>query len=191
MYRSDLTLDLLEGHSTTDNQRDGIRISKDAILAMYLLDSVVRPLNLTFTLKFEVNSSVEVNVTVESKVDGRYVNTDNKSLTLNIPDLNLTSKVGLRTELVREEGGGDWVPNKMCTERVQVLEMCSGFHSYTEVDGVNWGPIVASVLFIVLLVGLVLWKTGNLQRLNKTRMGRYFERIFRTGCPAKCQNHHS
>ncbi|KAL5258099.1 hypothetical protein ACHWQZ_G012900 [Mnemiopsis leidyi] len=125
LIKEDLTLDLLEGHNTTHDLRDGIRISKDAILAMYLLKPVLRPLNLTFTLKFEVNSSVEVNVTVESKVDGRYVNTDNKSLTLNIPDLNLTSKVGLRTELVREEGG-DWVPNKMCTERVQKVMKLEG-----------------------------------------------------------------
>ena len=131
----------MKKNDTMPNQRDDIRISKDAILAMFLLNPVSQTLDITFTLMFQTKSTLQVNVTVESDSAGIL----EKSTTLDIPDLNrLVSKVELRT---RAEEGADrhLAPDKNCTDKIQVLKMCSGFEKLGK-DYMSWYMLLLFVL---------------------------------------------
>ena len=151
-----MTLDLIKKNDTSPNQRDDIRISKDAILAMFLLNPVLQTLNITYTLKFLTKSALQVNVTVESDSAGIV----EESITLDIPDLNLVSKVGLRTKAV-EGPDRNLAPDKTCTDKIQVLKMCSGF----EESGKDKVAAVIGVLSVCVALGFILWawRTGYLQ----------------------------
>ena len=155
MLCSDLTLDLMKKNDTSPYQRDEIRISKDAILAMYLLNPVSQTLTFTFTLMFLENSTVVFNVTVESDSAGIV----EESTTLDISDLNLVSKVGLRTKA--EEGpDGNLAPDKNCTDKIEVLKMCSGFEESGK-DKV--AAVIGGVFSFCVALVFILWRKGYLQ----------------------------
>ena len=149
------------GLESVSKQRDAIRLSNDSILCMFLdLRNVKENLRLTHTLKFQSKTTVQINVTVEA-VDN-ITKWNEESLTLNIPDLNLTSGVGLRTE--RTTPTGPWL--KGCQERVRLREMCvTGSSLLQGKRGFRpWevGTTAAGIAVVILFVVFLLQCTGKL-----------------------------
>ena len=88
---------LFNNTSTKPDSRDTIRISKDSVVSMYVVDmrSKMRNITLTYLLEFETKTTVHVTI---SAVEDSGSEAISENTTLEVPDLNRASTIGVRTE---------------------------------------------------------------------------------------------